>query len=57
MAPIAGRVPQNIATPGTGLAPATDMKANFMGELNQIYGKGKAMPDGGLKGDYGYIVE
>ncbi|MGC4064096.1 MAG: hypothetical protein QM784_05535 [Polyangiaceae bacterium] len=32
-------------------------KANFLGHLNQIYGKGTAMPDGGLKGDYGFIVE
>lgn len=48
---------QQIAAPGTGLAPATDMKANFLGQLNKVYGKGEAMPDGGLKGDYGYIVE
>ena len=48
---------QQIATPGTGLAPATDMKANFLGQLNKVYGKGEALPDGGLKGDYGYIVE
>lgn len=48
---------QNIAAPGTGLTPATDMKANFLGQLNTIYGKGESLPDGGLKGDYGYIVE
>lgn len=48
---------QNIAAPGTGLQPATDRKANFLGELNTIYGKGQMPPDGGLKGDYGYIVE
>jgi pilus assembly protein CpaC len=46
-----------IAQPGTGLQPATDRKANFMGELNTVYGKGESLPDGGLKGDYGYIVE
>jgi pilus assembly protein CpaC len=46
-----------IAQPGTGLQPATDRKANFMGELNTVYGKGQSLPDGGLKGDYGYIVE
>ena len=33
------------------------MKANFLGQLNSVYGKGEALPDGGLKGDYGYIVE
>ena len=46
-----------IAAPGTGLQPASDRKANFLGELNTIYGKGANPPDGGLKGDYGYIVE
>ena len=48
---------QNIATPADGLYPATDLKANFLGHLNRIYGKGSSMPDGGLKGDYGFIVE
>ena len=46
-----------LATPGDGLAPATDMKANFLGHLNRIYGKGEAAPAGDLKGDYGFIVE
>ena len=46
-----------VAEPGQGLEPAADLKANFLGQLNQIYGKGEALPDGGLKGDYGYIVE
>ena len=48
---------QKLARPGDGLAPATDMKANFLGHLNRIYGRGAPMPDGGLKGDYGFIVE
>lgn len=48
---------RELARPDDGLAPATDMKANFLGHLNKIYGKGTAMPDGGLKGDYGFIVE
>lgn len=48
---------QNLATPADGLLPATDMKANFLGHLNRIYGRGEAVPDGGLKGDYGFIVE
>ena len=47
----------NLARPSDGLAPATDMKANFLGHLNRIYGKGDPVPDGGLKGDYGFIVE
>jgi pilus assembly protein CpaC len=48
---------RDLARPDDGLAPATDMKANFMGHLNKVYGKSPAMPSGGLKGDYGFIVE
>jgi pilus assembly protein CpaC len=48
---------QQLASPGDGLAPATDLKADFLGHLNRIYGKGEGMPSGGLKGDYGFIVE
>jgi pilus assembly protein CpaC len=48
---------QEMATPADGLAAATDMKANFLGHINRIYGKSEAPPDGGLKGDYGFIVE
>ena len=48
---------QNLARPDDGLAPATDRKANFLGHLNRIYGRGRALPVGDLKGDYGFIVE
>jgi pilus assembly protein CpaC len=48
---------QQLATPGDGLYPATDMKANFLGHLNRVYGKSEALPVGDLKGDYGFIVE
>jgi pilus assembly protein CpaC len=48
---------QQLAAPTDGLAPATDLKADFLGHLNRIYGKGEGMPSGGLKGDYGFIVE
>jgi pilus assembly protein CpaC len=48
---------QNLARPDDGLAPATDLKANFLGHLNRVYGKGQPAPDGGLKGDFGFIVE
>jgi pilus assembly protein CpaC len=47
----------NLARPDDGLAPATDRQANFLGHLNRIYGGGAPLPDGGLKGDYGFIVE
>jgi pilus assembly protein CpaC len=48
---------QELATPADGLIAATDMKANFLGQLNRIYGKSEAPPAGDLKGDYGFIVE
>ena len=48
---------QALARPLDGLGEATDMKANFMGHLNRIYGGGAAAPVGDLKGDYGFIVE
>ena len=46
-----------IASPTDGLAADTDLKANFLGNLNRIYGRSEAMPAGDLKGDYGFIVE
>jgi pilus assembly protein CpaC len=48
---------QNLARPDDGLAPASDLKANFLGHLNRIYGKGRSLPPGDLKGDYGFIVD
>jgi pilus assembly protein CpaC len=48
---------RQLARPDDGLTAATDRDANFLGHLNRIYGKGAPMPDGGLKGDYGFIVE
>ena len=48
---------QNLARPDDGLAPASDLKANLLGHLNRVYGKGRELPPGGLKGDYGFIVE
>jgi pilus assembly protein CpaC len=48
---------QNLARPDDGLAPASDLKANFLGHLNRVYGKGRELPTGGLKGDHGFIVE
>lgn len=47
----------NLARPTDGLAPASDLKTNMLGHLNRVYGKGRQIPDGGLKGDYGFIVE
>ncbi len=48
---------RNLATPDKGLAPASDLKANFLGHLNRVYGPKELPKNGGLKGDYGFIVE
>lgn len=48
---------QHLARPGDGLMPASDRAANFLGHLNRVYGRSATLPDGGLKGDYGFIVE
>lgn len=48
---------KELGRPIDGLAISSDMKANFLGHLNRIYGKGSAAPAGDLKGDYGFIVE
>ena len=46
-----------LARPDDGFAPATDIRANLMGHMNRVYGGGTVMPDGGLKGNYGFIVD
>jgi pilus assembly protein CpaC len=49
---------QDLSRADDGWAPASDSKANFLGHVNRIYGKGRELPPGGgLKGDYGFIVE
>jgi pilus assembly protein CpaC len=48
---------KNLARPDDGLIAASDLKANFLGHLNRIYGKGRELPPGALKGDYGFIVD
>ncbi len=47
---------KKLARPSDGLAPATDMKANFLGHLNRIYGKSSMVNAGSTK-DFGFIVE
>jgi len=48
---------KELALPLDGLAAASDLKGMFLGHLNRIYGKNTHVPSGGLKGDYGFIVE
>ena len=48
---------KNLARPGDGLVTPTDKRASFLGHINKVYGRGEPLPSGGLKGDYGFIVE
>ncbi|MBV1696369.1 MAG: type II and III secretion system protein family protein [Hyphomicrobiales bacterium] len=48
---------QNLAAPTDGLASPSDLKANFLGHLNRVYGRTQQLPDGGLKGNHGFIVD
>jgi pilus assembly protein CpaC len=48
---------QELARPIDGLGDPTDLKANFLGEINRVYGGTAPPPVGDLKGDYGFIVE
>jgi pilus assembly protein CpaC len=48
---------QELARPGDGLVAESDRKANLLGHLNRVYGRGPVLPVGDLKGDYGFIVE
>ncbi len=48
---------QDLARPLDGLGDASDLKGDFLGHLNRIYGSTSAPPPGDLKGDYGFIVE
>jgi pilus assembly protein CpaC len=48
---------QQLSLPQDGLGDPTDRKANFLGQINRVYGGGAPAPVGDLKGDYGFIVE
>jgi pilus assembly protein CpaC len=48
---------QQLARPQDGMGDPTDRKANFLGQINRVYGGGAPAPVGDLKGDYGFIVE
>lgn len=49
--------PQNLALPTDGFVPPTDAETVLLSRLNAVYGtKGKAQPQGQLKGPIGFIV-
>lgn len=47
----------NLSLPGQGFSPASDRKRNFLGHINKVYGRDVPTAEGGLKGDYGFIVD
>lgn len=46
-----------LAEPGQGYASESELKELIFGRLNRLYGNGEALPPGGYKGDYGFIIE
>ena len=48
---------KKLARPDDGYAAPSDREGVFLGRINRVYGRGKSIPSGGLKGDYGFIVE
>jgi pilus assembly protein CpaC len=49
---------QKLAKPDDGFAPASDLKFNFLGHLNRVYGKDIPPPHAGLKdGGVGFIID
>jgi pilus assembly protein CpaC len=48
---------QELNRPMEGMGDPTDRKANFLGEINRVYGGTSPPPVGDIKGDYGFIVE
>lgn len=50
--------PSALAMPGQGLVPAGDAQANFLGDINRVYGaRGAKAPAGTYQGNYGFIIE
>ncbi len=47
-----------LATPDQGYVTSSDANANFLGDLNRVYGtQGNRAPAGTYQGNYGFIIE
>jgi len=46
-----------VALPTDGLDPATDKQAEFLGQINRVYGHHEKTPEGEYLGKLGFIVE
>ena len=50
--------PSALATPDQGYSTAGDAQANFLGDLNRVYGaEGAKAPAGTYQGNYGFIIQ
>lgn len=49
---------QALTRPERNFSPATDRNSTLFGQINRLYGREyKEVPEGGYKGDYGFIIE
>lgn len=46
-----------LARPDDGLEAASDINANFLGQINKVYGRQEALPEGDYEGKFGFMVE
>ena len=50
--------PSALARPDAGFSTASDAQANFLGDINRVYGaEGAKAPDGTYQGNYGFIIQ
>jgi pilus assembly protein CpaC len=49
--------PAEIARPGDGFAPQSELKELFFGNINRVYGHGDDPANHRYRGDYGYMIE
>jgi pilus assembly protein CpaC len=49
--------PSEMARPGDGYVPQSELKELFFGNINRVYGHGDDPANHRYRGDYGYIIE
>jgi pilus assembly protein CpaC len=50
--------PSDLARPDDGYSTAGDAQANFLGDINRVYGaEGAKAPEGTYQGNYGFIIQ
>jgi pilus assembly protein CpaC len=48
---------RDLALPNDNFQPASDVSANLMGRLHELYGVQGGAPDGAYQGRYGFIIK